>query len=626
MKKLLAFALLLLVISKLHAQKLQTIGVGNTKNVTVTASKSSATALNTLLGTGFLPNENAASRFLSQATFGATLNQINSVSSQGIEKWLDDQLASPNNFLLKNYVQLIHQGMVDSLRQDNPSGNYTLQNTFVDDWLFDVAWFQGAMTTQNHLRWKVAFALSELFVVSRRSAFDGNPYALASYYDMLMNNAFGNYRALIDSVTYHPSMAVYLTFMNNHATDTTDNKKVFPDENYAREIMQLFSIGLFKLNNDGTPQLDGNGQTISTYNNNDIAGLAKVFTGLSWGDSRYLGDRDKDKWSYTRRLKFFPIDSSDAYKRWWVSNPRIVNGHEPGPKTFLGQTIPARPVAQGQQDIQDALNVLYNHPNVGPFIARRLIQRLVKSNPSSAYIGRVASVFNNNGQNVRGDLKAVVRAVLLDSEARECECKDTDSTYNGHLREPFLRYMNLVKGLNLSATSGYYRNMMNVVFDNTDQKPLYSPSVFNFFLPDYKPDGVLKNAGKYGPEFQLMNAQSYAGYINALHEWLINNDPVDYAYFQGESVYKPEQDPNFDLTAEYPLLFNNRLDEFLDKYNLLLAHGALSEKSIQLIKNAIVQMPLHVNSDGSPDENDAFRRQRVALLLIMSSPEYMINR
>lgn len=626
MKKIIGTAVFLFFSLALIAQKVETFGMGNTKNVSITASKSSSVATNTLKSTGFLPNSNAASRFLSQATFGATLPEINKVATQGIEKWLDDQLNMPNSFSTKAYVQRIHQGMVDSLLQDNPSGGYTLQNVFADDYLFDLAWFQGAMTAPDLLRWRVAFALSEVFVISRRSAFDDNPYALSSYYDMLMNNSFGNYRALVDSITYHPSMAVYLTYMNNHATDTTDNKKVFPDENYAREIMQLFSIGLFELNNDGTEKLNASGQPIPTYDNDDIAGLAKVFTGLSWGDSRYISDNSKNKWSYTLRLKYFPIDSSDAYKRWWVRNPRIVNGHEPGAKTFLGHTIAARPIAQGEQDIQDALNIIANHPNVGPFIARRLIQRLVKSNPSPEYIGRVASVFNNNGQNVRGDLKAVVKAVLLDYEARQCECKDTDSTYNGQLREPFVRYMNLVRGLNLTATSGYYRNYMNEVFDKTDQKPLYSPSVFNFFLPDYKPDGELKNAGKFGPEFQLLNAQSYAGYMNALHEWLINNDPIDYYYLSGESLYKADQDPTFDLTSEYELMKDNRLTEFLDKYNHILAHGAISTRNIQHIKNALLQMPLRLDSNGIPNENDAFRRQRMGLILIMASPEYMINR
>jgi uncharacterized protein (DUF1800 family) len=392
-------------ISVALAQQASTIGKGNLQKVNVTSSSTANNGQQTLTSTGFLPNYSAAARFLSQATFGNTYAEIQKVANQSIEKWLDEQLAMSNSFRIETYVKNLHQSMVDSLNIKNNVNTNTLTNVGVSNWHFDAAWFQGCMTAPDQLRWRVSFALSEILVTSRVSAFDGNPYALASYYDVLMDNAFGNYRTLLDKITYHPAMGSYLTFLNNHATDI--GKQTYPDENYAREIMQLFSIGLYQLNLDGTEKKDNNGQLIPTYNNDDIANLAKVFTGLSWGDGTYLGISAKDNWSYTKRMKFYGIDSSDAKKNPWKTSPRIVDGHERGTKTFLASSVDptaSRSAMQGEADIQDALNIIFNHPNVGPFVSRRLIQRLISSNPSPAFIQRIASVFNNNGSGVRGDL------------------------------------------------------------------------------------------------------------------------------------------------------------------------------------------------------------------------------
>ncbi|MBA4852365.1 DUF1800 family protein [Emticicia sp. BO119] len=609
-----------------NAQEIVTFGKGNAPNVKVSASGiANQTGIRTLMSSGYLPNKNSAARLLSQATLGTTYDEIENVATLGVEKWVDQQLATPNSFNITTYLQNLHQSIVDSLKRTEPSKELT--NVFLSDWHFDISWFQGSMTATDILRWRVALGLSEIFVTSRISAFDGNPYALASYYDVLLENSFTNYRTLIEKITYHPSMAVYLTFMNNHATDFNNGKQTFPDENYARELMQLFSIGLFQLNLDGTEKKDGNGKSIPTYNNNDIANLAKVFTGLSWGDSRYIGERSKDYWSYTKKLKFYAIDSSDVYIRWWVTNPnnwRIVNAHEVGAKTFLGSTIPARSVSQGELDIKDALDIIFNHPNVGPFISRRLVQRLVTSNPSPAYIQRVATIFNNNGSGVRGDLKAVIKAILTDPEARDC-CNNGNTQFAGGLKEPFLRYMNLVKGLNLKSSTNVYRNSMRRAYEKTGQIPMYSPSVFNFFSPDYKPDGALKGMGKYGPEFQTLNSQTLTGYMNALNSWLINDDPIEYYGYFGNETYKPEQEPRFNFTADYPLTRNDRLTQLLDKYNLILTHGRVSEKNLAIIKKALLNIPLSL-SNGVPDNDDALRRVRIAVYLIMSSPDYLINK
>ncbi|MCR9065110.1 MAG: DUF1800 domain-containing protein [Cytophagales bacterium] len=625
MKNFISFVCLILVGHLCLGQTVETLGQGNVKNISVTASSNSSNGIRTLLRDGYLPNHNAASRFLSQATLGPKFAEIEEVTNQGIEAWLNSQLALPNSFSIENYIRSISQSIADSLNRTPQTTPYTVQNLNLSDWYFDVAWFQGSMTSPDRLRWRVALALSEIFVTSRNSDFDGNPYALASYYDVLLDHSFGNYRDLLESITYHPTMAVYLTFMNNHAQATVNGNLIFPDENYAREIMQLFSIGLYELNNDGTEKKDVNGNSIPTYNNNDIAELAKVFTGFSWHNAEYLGDRNENELDYTYPLKFFPIDSSDAIRRPWKSNPDITNGHQPGGKTFLGTTIgQGRTAEQGELDVQDALNVIFNHPNVGPFISRRLIQRLVTSNPSAAYINRVATIFNNNGNGVRGDLKAVVKGILLDPDAREC-CKG-DEPYKGKLKEPFIRYMNLVNGLNLTSTTGVFRNRMNEVYDKMEQRPMESPTVFNFFQPDYIPDGDLKKAGKYAPEFQLLNSITLTGYLNALDEWLIDNDPIDYSsYFSGETV-KDAQEPEFDFTADYLLAGNKNLPQLLDKYNMILAHGGISETNFNHIKKAIESMPDIYDADGDFNETNAERRIRLTIFLMMATPDYLINR
>ncbi|MCP9767776.1 DUF1800 domain-containing protein [Lacihabitans sp. LS3-19] len=627
MKSILFFTFFVISLQSSFSQNTRTFGKGNIKGVSVNASSNTTNGIKTLLSTGYMPNPKASSRFLSQATLGPKLSEIQALQNLGIEPWLNQQFAMNPSFNLQAYVQGLHQNMVDSLNLQNPAGNYTLDNVFIDDWAFDVAWFQANMHANDRLRWKVSLALSEIFVTSRISAFDGNPYALASYYDMLNKNAFGNYRSLIDSITYHPAMSVYLTYINNHATDTTGGKHVFPDENYAREIMQLFSIGLYELNTNGTEKKDGSDKSIPTYDNDDIANLAKVFTGLSWSNSRYLGENAIDKWSYTKRLKFFPVDSSEKYTKLWKKpiDWRIVNGHEPGIKTFLNQTVISRPVQQGEQDIQDALNIIFNHPNVGPFISRRLIQHLVSSNPSPEFIERVAKIFNNNGSNVRGDLKAVVRAILLDPEARDC-CGEKENTAYGHLREPFLRYMNLVNGLELSNQSGIYRNVMVDLYNRLEQKPLYSPSVFNFYQPGYVPDGPIQEAGKVGPEFQMLNSLSFSNYMNGLHKWLISNDPVEFWGMFSNETYKPDQDPKFDISADFVLSKNNRIREFLDKYNLILAQGRINQENMAIIENVLLSMPLTIDVNGVPDPTLADRRLRMGIFLIMISPDYLINR
>lgn len=264
---------------------------------------------------------------------------------------------------------------------------------------------------------------------------------MSSYYDILLDNAFGYFDTLLHDVTYNSAMGIFLTYVNNPKSDTSRNR--FPDENYAREVMQLFTIGLYELNNDGTRKVDGNGDYIPTYDNETIAEFSKIFTGLSYGNNPTFWD-----WAKYDRLNYeLPMKMFNDY-------------HEPGTKTLLnGFIVPDRNPVDGNADVKDALNNLFTHPNVGPFIATRLIQRLVTSNPSTEYVDHVASVFNSDENGKRGNMKAVIKAILLYDSARNCDECDDDETF-GKLSEPFQRYMQLNKILDITTTSGNYRNAM----------------------------------------------------------------------------------------------------------------------------------------------------------------------
>ena len=586
------------------------IGQGEYEGVSVNASSQDGTGEHTLMASGYLPNLNAASRFLTQAGFGGTYDEIVALTERSIENWMDEQISTPSSWRLQDYIYNLHQLKVDSLNHYFPDSEdfpFSIENTRLDDWYFDIAWFQYAMTSNDELRQRVALALSEIFVISREgSDFGRNPYALADYYDLLTSHAFGNYRALLDSITYHPAMGVYLTSMNNPATDTMFGDKIFPDQNYAREIMQLFSIGLFELNTDGTEKKDAQNNSIPTYDNDDIEGLSAVFTGLSWGDMDYFGADPGDYFSYTVPMQFF------AFK---TKKNRVVPAHEPGPKTFLGLTIPDRDIyIYGEQDIQDALDHIASHDNVGPFLSRRLIQRLVTSNPSHEYIGRVAAIFNDNGSGVRGDLGAVVRAVLLDREARDCG-NATDPSF-GMLREPFLRYMHLLRAMNLTAPGGVYRNRMRRIYNELEQKPLYARTVFNFFQPDFQPSGAIMENGLYAPEFQLTNSLTLVNYYN-LYNYYINEhrDVIDYTSYFSDEFYKKDERPKLDYTFLETMTEDGQVPFLVDHLNVILAHGNMSAHTVNVITNAIIDY------DEDPDE-----KAKMAVFLVSVSPDYLINR
>ena len=373
-KVVLIFLFFTFFLTSLCSQEyLDYIGAGHNNGITVTSSSSAngSDSTSTINGYGVMVDTFGASRFLAQATLGANYEEIHRTANMGVSAWIDEQLAMPIDSL---------QTMHDSLKQifnDSLVANGFAARSLMSPHFKQFSWWQRVMTSDAQLRHRVATALSELFVVSDRSDLVVFPRAFANYYDMLQTNAFGNWRDLFRDVTLHPAMGFYLSHINNRKTDLSISR--FPDENYARECMQLFSIGLYELNNDGSRKTDGSGDWIPTFDNTDITEIAKVFTGLGF--------------NYFR----FPINPTWAGADYYSPMIMFEEEHEQGQKVLLKNHI--IPDGQtGMEDVEDAVDILFNHPNTGPFFSKFLIQRLVTSNPSSGYIDRVATAFNNNGE------------------------------------------------------------------------------------------------------------------------------------------------------------------------------------------------------------------------------------
>ena len=594
--RLLYIAVCFLPLREGWAQPTYPIGNGSYNGVTVTTSSSvnRTNGYETLEGQGVATvkqNLVAASRFLGQSTLGANMALIREVNEQGIEPWLEAQFDVERAFSIEEFTRELTILELDSVLTNG--GNVGRVNPEQHYW--QTAWWQYTMMSPDLVRSRVALALSEIFVVSEVPRLREYPLALANYYDMLMNHAFGNFRDLLEAITYHPAMGVYLTHMNNPKSAPAFNR--FPDENYAREIMQLFTIGLYELNADGSRKTDADGNWIPTYDNNDITEFAKVFTGFTWGDAFLFGKGPQTELSFTYRMQM--------EDRW----------HESGEKKLLnGVVIPEEYPVDGNQDVARALDNLFNHPNIGPFIGHKLIQRLVTSNPSPGYIERVTAAFNDNGQGVRGDLQAVIRAILLDPEARLCD--GLESSFTGMLREPIVRYTHVCRAFNTFTENGMYRNTMSTFSQKLFQKPLGSPSVFNFFQPDYQPIGSIEEAGLVAPEFQITNSVSIVGYVNQAHIWIIESGNVmeNFRLFGGEQVNGYRS--HLDLTEELAMIENGETDQFIEHLNLLLMHGQMTEETRETIRTTVNAYP-----DSMPET-----RVRMGIFLSIISPDYLIIR
>ncbi len=508
------------------------------------------------------PTPVQASRFLAQASMGATREQIASVQSLGYAGWLDEQFAMPPSGTRWDYLL---KGGFDAIANKNGEAGA------------DACMWRKLIAAPDTLRQRVALALSEI-VVAAVAGFIGSgwkAFSAAAHMDALEAHAFGNYRNLLQQVSQSPAMGEFLTYRNNTKFNAATG--ALPDENYAREVMQLFTIGLLQLNLDGSPKLAG-GVPVETYGLDDITGLARVFTGWNYD----LAGRDTN----TPEFKRLPM-------------VQTASRHESGSKTFIGTTIPAG--TDGATSLKLALDAIFAHENVGPFIGRQLIQRLVCSNPSPGYISRVATVFNNDGAGVRGNLKAVVRAILLDTEARG-EAGLLDPNF-GKLREPILRFTAWARACKVNSPSDAW-----AVGNTSDpgtrlgQSPLRSATVFNFFRPGYvPPNSAIGSAGMVAPEFQITNESTVVGYLN---------------YMQS-AVSRGVNDVKADYSALLPLADNSQL--LIDELNLLMAAGQLSAATQALIKTGLDSM-------GAATDAARLNRIHAALVLVLAAPEFIVQK
>lgn len=540
-----------------------------------------------------------AARFLHQATFGATQADIDNLMRNGYGPWLNTQF---------NRSQSLHRNVMNQRAQEREAADQgkVSQDDFLE------SWWEQAVTGRDQLRQRVAFALSQIFVVSFvDGSVGGHPRGVASYYDMLGQHAFGNYRELLEAVTLHPMMGLYLSHLRNQKEDPAKGR--VPDENYAREVMQLFSIGLYELNPDGTPRLL-NGAPVETYTDADVKGLAKVFTGWSW----YAGSATSDR----TNKRFFGGDAHpdrdwrpmQAYNRFAPN----TDFHSSSAKSFLGTTIADqadKPDPEG--DLRIALDTLFRHPNVGPFLCRQLIQRLVSSNPSPGYVQRCGQAFDGATGSPRGDMKAVIRAILLDVEART---KQPDHGYAGRLREPVLRLANWMRAFKAEAPEGRFRGIGNT--DDTasrlGQTPMRSGSVFNFYRPGYTPPNTsIAEAGLVAPELQIAHEVSVAGYLNYLRGWV----PVSTS---SSRYIHPDYSAELALVDNPPAL--------VDRIDLLLTAGQLSAATRSQIVSAVesrsIPAPKRDKSGKITNQSsiDSARRDRVyiAIFLTMGSTDYLV--
>ena len=531
-----------------------------------------------------------------------------------------------------------------------------------------MAFWKNAVAADDQLRQRMAFALSQIFVISdfsENELFD-YPTAVSTYQDLLIKHAFGNYRELLEDVTYSPAMGFYLTYMGNEKGDKQTGR--VPDENYAREILQLFSIGLVRLNMDASPVLDAQGQAMETYTNRDITGLAKVFTGLNLSEAHLEEEdedlreedfndnfRESDDFRDSDDFEFDEDDFDDEFGDDFNSEDPLLaeseeeeeeddfdetayivpmqvfeESHSTLEKQFLGLTIPAN--TKAKESISLALDRIFMHPNVPPFISRQLIQRFVTSNPSPQYIERVAYSFASgsfqlpNGETVgtykRGDLKATLAAVLFDEEARD----DKAVTSFGKVREPILRFTAWARAFEVEEVTPMY------IFDLWDtsrstalgQHPYRSPSVFNFYQPDHMAYGTKTGMANLAmPELQLVNSTTIPSYINFM-SFFINREMRSREYIEEFAEFVKEDELDLDVKQVKHSFYSpykresqlaHNPDTLIAHLDTLLTYGRLSKQTKDRIAKAIKLIP----------KKDKQRRVEIAILMVMTAPEFLVQ-
>lgn len=565
-------------------------------------------------------NDADAARFLAQATFGPAPDAIAHLREVGYQAWFNEQFAAPAA------TQTQYLDWVASTFPDE----YLSDDTRLEIWTINSAGTpdpsRGGYPNNapvDQLRQRVALALSEIFVVSNSNGtLAYQPWALTSFYDMLAADAFVNYRVLLEDVTKHPAMGIFLSMIQNQKADEEEN--IHPDENYAREVMQLFSVGLNKLNIDGTSQLVG-GQPVPTYGQEAVRGFAAVFTGWNWnntgcGDDTYTCCEYYEDEGWGTYFYCGPSNYNDP--PWQLPMQPVEHYHDstsdkqlldyPG-VSLSGGVLPHG--GNAQEEMTAALNNIFQHPNVGPFIATRLIERLVTSNPTPAYVQRVAQVFNNNGAGGRGDLKAVVKAILLDPEARYGQWQHPETF--GKLREPLLKITHMWRAMEARSTGGRVGTLRPwpPIEQQIGQAPLRSPTVFNFFKPDFAQPGEVQTSGLVSPEFQILSDTMVMSTPNYLfHEVFCDYTGSDACWASDDpATMQMNQDRDAALALSDPA-------QLVDDYNTLFMSGQMSP----FMRNVLVTR-LNQLTDNS--EGDLGRRRvQHALYLIMNSPEYSIQK
>ena len=470
---------------------------------------------------GGFASELQAFRLLEQTTFGPTESDISEVRSLGPIQWIEKQLNSGGAYDSSTDSHQSHLQRYRAISKMAEPSTYVTDSDFNNNFhgrtsdYQTAVWFENALHGKDQLRQRVAFALSELMVISgskQRIRFRGD--SLASYYDLMAKHAFGNFRDLMADVSRSSGMGLFLSHQGNKKYNSSSN--THPDENFARELMQLFSMGLWKMNQDGSMVKDSNGNPIPSYTQDDVEELAKVMTGYDLkGNSKYGKTHrgNGEEWSS-------PMEFNSAH-------------HEYAAKTFLNSTIGSESSSSNEPaDLNQALDIIFNHQNVGPHVGRHLITRLVTSNPSSAYINRVAGKFNNDGSGKRGNLKEVVRAVLLDREARGMIYRN-DGNY-GKPKEPLLAFTQFLRAFDVKPLNGW-KSRTNASMSGVyqffyleniiGQSPLRSETVFNFFSADFIPaDAHFISNSMVAPEFQIQSDTVLIKFHNLIRTSLSTNE------------------------------------------------------------------------------------------------------
>jgi uncharacterized protein (DUF1800 family) len=529
---------------------------------------------------------NEAARFLTQATFGPTTADVNRLMQIGYSEWIDEQIGLPAT-LEYNTVETVKNAHAGGASQ-----SYRLNR-----------WFWQAVYAPDQLRQRMAFALSQIFVVSdQSSAISGDNVPMSAYQDMLAKDSFGYYSTLLNDVTYSPTMGKFLNAYHNVAPICSGSGPTLvcttsPDENYAREVMQLFTIGLWQLNDDGSQKLDGSGNPIPTYSNNDVQGLAKVFTGFSWN---VPGDNSDGVWTNCC------IYVGPGYGEDLRPMQAFPSHHSQLEKQFLGVDIPAGS-SDPSADLKIALDTLFNHPNLPAFFSKQMIEHMVTSNPSPAYINRVAQIFKDDGTGVRGNMQAVLTAILTDPEARDT-ATDVANPQFGKVREALIRYTEWARAFTAQSRTGSYNT-------GSTEDPIYglgemtlrSPSVFNWFAPGYVPPNTsISAAGLEAPEMQMTNVSSVVGYIN---------------YMQTSIGATATAGPDMFSSYATEMSLAATPDQLLDRINLMLMAGQMNSTLYSQILAAINSIPIPPGSQSAVNAA-LLERVQTAIYLTMASPDY----